>query len=127
MAGKTVPEGVGGCPLNRFLDMGFMQVIPPVFICFSNKGQGLSRKKPLPYQLFGSIFILLFKPVRHKNTGITAFQIGLMQFNHLIHLILQGITDGFRKGNRSVLFARTTPSIFPNSFLSTCLKKTIMR
>lgn len=61
MAGKTLPEGVGGSPFSklslidrpfyRFLDMGFMQMISPVFPCLFLFCQLFGGKKPLPDKL----------------------------------------------------------------------------
>ena len=72
MAGKTVPESMGGCafrdfsppncPFNCFLDMGLMEIIASVFIFVRNECQRLCRKKPLPGELPGSIFILFLNP-----------------------------------------------------------------
>ena len=57
VAGKTVAEGMCGgplqnlrgldCPLDRFLHMGFMQMIPPVFPGVRHQGQLFCRKKQL--------------------------------------------------------------------------------
>ena len=54
MACKAVAKGMGGCPfgelqsfnngLNRFLDMAFMQMVPTVFLCFTDIGQFFSRE-----------------------------------------------------------------------------------
>ena len=67
MAGITVAKGVGSSPFSklslidcafyRFLDMGFMQMISPVFPCLFLFCQLLGRKKPLPDKLPGRAFI----------------------------------------------------------------------
>jgi len=67
MAGKTVTKGMARGPLRNFgplhgpldglLHMGVVKVIASGFSGFRNMGQGLCRKKPLPYQFLGGIFI----------------------------------------------------------------------
>jgi len=67
VAGKTVPESMGGCafryfcipdcPFNCFLDMGLMEIITSVFIFVRNECQRLCRKKPLPGEFPGGFFI----------------------------------------------------------------------
>jgi len=51
VAGKTVPESMGGCafrdfslpycPFDCFLDMGFMEIIPSVFLYFRQRNRAI--------------------------------------------------------------------------------------
>ena len=67
MAGERMSKGMARGPLSDFgplhgpfnglLHMGMVKVVASVFSGFRNVGQDLCRKKPLPYQFLGGIFI----------------------------------------------------------------------
>ena len=106
MAGKTVPESMGGCafrdfsppncPFNCFLDMGLMEIIASVFIFVRNECQRLWRTKPLPGEFPGSIFILFLNPVRKKSTGLPRSEIFLLQIYHGFEMIFEFRNNFFR-------------------------------
>ena len=89
MSGKRVAECVRCDALRQlrpsdsliksFLNMCFMQMIPPVFPGRVLLGQLFGRKKPLIDKLPGRIFILLLQCVYQKYAGIFPLQVLLMK------------------------------------------------